>query len=98
VKSGTPSRGQDGRWYLGSNALPKSPFDQGETSKHVLVDKLRDLPDWPPDLDPIAGHAVAFPDVELASLEEAPLRQYDPLERGHRRSRALEGAAARGRA
>ena len=30
--------------------------------------KLRELPDWPPHLEPRAGHAVAFPDVDLASL------------------------------
>ncbi|MFV2062162.1 MAG: NERD domain-containing protein [Chloroflexota bacterium] len=68
VKSGEPSRDPDGTWHLGPIALAKSPFEQAETSKHFLRAKLIDLPDWPTDLDPLAGHAVAFPDVDLTSL------------------------------
>jgi hypothetical protein len=68
VKSGEPSRDAEGRWHLGPRILPVSPFKQAETSKHFLRAKLVDLPDWPPGLDPLAGHAVAFPDVDLESL------------------------------
>src|SRR5687768_15373171 len=68
VKSGRPSRDHDGRWHIGDHALPVSPFEQASTSAHVLHDKLVDLPDWPAGLDPLVGHAVAFLDVDLASL------------------------------
>lgn len=68
IKSGTPSRDHDGRWHLGGRSLPQSPFEQASQSQHVLHDKLMDLPDWPTGLDPLTGHAVAFPDVDLASL------------------------------
>jgi hypothetical protein len=68
VKSGEPSRDAAGRWHLGPITLKQSPFKQAEDSKHFLRAKLLDLPDWPRDLDPLAGHAVAFPDVDLDSL------------------------------
>ncbi len=68
VKSGEPSRDAAGRWYLGPVMLKESPFKQAEDSKHFLRAKLLDLPDWPTDLDPLAGHAVAFPEVDLGSL------------------------------
>ena len=68
VKSGEPSVDRDGHWHLGPVALKESPFEQARTSKHYLRAKLLDLPDWPADLDPLAGHAVAFPDVDLESL------------------------------
>jgi hypothetical protein len=68
VKAGEPSLDHDGHWHLGPRILPVSPFEQARTSKHYLRAKLMDLPDWPPDLEPIAGHAVSFPDVDLESL------------------------------
>ena len=68
VKAGQPSRDGEGRWHIGSIALKRSPFRQAEESKHFLRAKLIDLPDWPPDLDSLVGHAVAFPDIDLASL------------------------------
>jgi len=68
VKSGEPSLDHDGHWHLGPITLSQSPFDQASQSKHFLRAKLVDLPDWPPHLDPLAGHAVAFPDVDLESL------------------------------
>ncbi len=68
VKSGEPSRDAAGRWHLGPVVLKESPFKQAEDSKYFLRAKLLDLPDWPRDLDPLAGHAVAFPDVDLESL------------------------------
>ncbi len=52
---------------LAAVGYPRSPFEQASDSKHSLVRKLRELPDWHPDLVPIAGHAVAFPDVDLRS-------------------------------
>ena len=68
VKSGEPSIDHDGHWHLGPIELKQSPFEQARTSKHYLRAKLVDLPDWPSDVDPLAGHAVAFPDVDLESL------------------------------
>jgi hypothetical protein len=37
-------------------------------SKHQLLRKLADMADWPPRTEPRAGHAIALPDVDLASL------------------------------
>jgi hypothetical protein len=68
TKAGTPSRDAQGHWFLGGIALDRSPFEQAMTSKHQLVDQLRRLPDWPPHTNPLAGHAVALPSVDLASL------------------------------
>jgi hypothetical protein len=68
VKAGEPSLDHDGTWHLGPITLNQSPFEQASKSKHFLRAKLMDLPDWPTDLDPLAGHAVAFPDVDLESL------------------------------
>ena len=67
VKAGEVRRDGNGTWHAGS-PLPRSPFDQARVSKHALVRKLRELPDWDPSLKPIAGHAVAFPDVHLDSM------------------------------
>lgn len=68
VKAGEPSVDHAGHWHLGPVELKESPFEQARTSKHYLRAKLVDLPDWPSGLDPLAGHAVAFPDVDLESL------------------------------
>ena len=68
VKSGEPSIDHQGHWHLGPVELKQSPFEQARTSKHYLRAKLVDLPDWPRGVDPLAGHAVALPDVDLASL------------------------------
>ena len=68
VKAGEPSVDHAGHWHLGPIELKQSPFEQARTSKHYLRAKLVDLPDWPPGLEPLAGHAVAFPDVDLESL------------------------------
>ena len=54
---------------VGRNALKPPPFEQAETSKHALVRKLADLPDWPGrEGDIRAGHAVAFPDVDVSTV------------------------------
>ncbi len=68
VKSGEPRIDHDGHWHLGPIELKESPFEQAKTTKHFLRAKLVDLPDWPAHVDPLAGHAVALPDVDLESL------------------------------
>ena len=68
VKSGAPSRDHAGRWWIGGHELSRDPFKQASDSKHQLVRKLEALPDWPPRTEPRAGHAIALPDVDLASL------------------------------
>ena len=68
VKSGAPSRDHAGRWWIGGHELDRDPFKQAAESKHQLVRKLEALPDWPPRTQPRAGHAIALPDVDLASL------------------------------
>jgi hypothetical protein len=69
TKGGTIRRDGQGRWWSGPHALTTPPFRQAETSKHALVRKLLELPDWPNhDSDLRAGHAVAFPDVDLSSV------------------------------
>ena len=69
VKSGLIKRDSLGRWWAGSGQLDRSPFKQAADSHHSLVAKLTELPDWEAGLDPIAGHAVVFPNVDLASLD-----------------------------
>ena len=49
----------------GPTACPRVRSSRPRDSRHALVRKLRELPDWPAGLSPIAGQAVAFPDVEL---------------------------------
>jgi hypothetical protein len=67
VKSGPVSRDAYGRWWSGEKQHVPGPFEQAETNKHALIDKLASLPGWRAGVEPLAGHAVAFPDVELAS-------------------------------
>jgi hypothetical protein len=67
VKGGTIRRDAQGHWFSGSNELKQPPFEQARTSKYAILGKLREDPDWPRS-DPRAGHAVAFPDVDLATL------------------------------
>ena len=74
VKAGEPSRDRNGRWWLGPIQLDRSPFEQAMRSQKQLVRKLVSLPGWPSErgidhrAEPHAGHGVAFPDVDLASL------------------------------
>jgi hypothetical protein len=68
VKSGPIVRDAQGRWWAGGRPLDRAPFEQAADSRHSLVAKLRELPDWPAGLDPMTGHAVAFPNAEVASL------------------------------
>jgi len=67
VKSGRLSRDKQGHWWQGAKRLEPSPFHQAMTSQHQLIAKLAELPSAPPRWQPIAGHAVAFPDVDLES-------------------------------
>ena len=68
VKAGPIILDSLGRWWAGGRALDRPPFQQAADSHHSLVAKLTELPTWPAGLDPIVGHAVAFPNTELASL------------------------------
>lgn len=68
TKAGEIARDGYDRWFAGKNLLKVTPFRQAETNLHALIDKLRELPAAPPDFRPIAGHAVALPDVDLASM------------------------------
>ena len=68
VKSGAPTRDQAGRWWIGGHELSRDPFEQAKDSKIQLVRKLEAMPDWPPRTYPRAGHAIALPEVDLASL------------------------------
>lgn len=69
TKGGLIRRDGQGRWWSGEHALSTPPFRQAEVSKHALVRLLADLPDWPGrEADIRAGHAVAFPDVDLATV------------------------------
>ncbi len=67
VKAGEVRRDADGAWWTASR-LPRSPFEQAADSRYALVRKLQELPGWQAGLKPIAGQAVAFPDVELDSM------------------------------
>jgi hypothetical protein len=67
TKGGRISLDGEGRWYSGSQLMTRSPFEQAEDSKRHLVNKLMELPEWSSG-KPRAGHAVAFPSVDLASL------------------------------
>ncbi len=73
VKAGPVKRDGTGRWWAGGRPLDRSPFQQAADSHHSLVAKLKELPAWEAGLDPIAGHAVAFPNVDLASLDATAL-------------------------
>jgi AAA domain/Nuclease-related domain/UvrD-like helicase C-terminal domain len=68
VKSGEIRRDGSGTWWAGPNRLDRSPFDQARDNRYALLKKLHELPDWPADLKPISGHAVAFPDVDLDTM------------------------------
>ncbi len=68
VKGGEPSRDAQGRWYAGGRLLERSPFAQAEAAKHDLVRGIEGLPEWPTGRPMRAGHAVAFPHADLATL------------------------------
>ena len=65
VKAGEPTR-QGDRWWLGPVQLDASPIDQAKRNKYSLTQAVTTFPGWPHHDPPIAGHAVAFPDADLA--------------------------------
>ena len=67
TKSGEISRDAAGRWWAGRHELNPDPFTQAQRSLRALLHKLDELPDRPADFHPLAGHAVALPDVDLDS-------------------------------
>lgn len=67
VKAGDPTRDHANRWFLGSVPLDESPFAQAERHRHALARQVAALPAWRTDRRPPAGHAVAFPAIDLAS-------------------------------
>ena len=67
VKAGQIARDGHGRWWAGTHQLNPTPFEQASANLHALLGKLRDLPDAPSAWHPIAGAAVALPDVDLES-------------------------------
>ena len=68
VKGGEPHRDSDGTWYAGTRRLERSPFQQAVDAKHDLVRGIEALPEWPVGRRMRAGHAVAFPHADLATL------------------------------
>ncbi|MBA2382774.1 MAG: NERD domain-containing protein [Chloroflexi bacterium] len=77
TKAGEIRRDAEGRWWAGRHELKPDPFEQAKRNLHALLGKLSELPDRPADFQPIAGHAVALPDVDLASAG-ASLRLLGP--------------------
>src|SRR4051794_10659979 len=67
IKGGAIRRDSFGRWFSGSNELAQPPFEQARTSKYAILGKLREDSEWS-GTDPRAGHAICFPDVDLAAL------------------------------
>ncbi|MEZ4596715.1 MAG: NERD domain-containing protein/DEAD/DEAH box helicase, partial [Chloroflexota bacterium] len=60
-------RDANNRWFAGDRLLPVSPFEQAETGKHALRDKLLALDGWTGTAaDLRLGHGVAIPSQDLA--------------------------------
>jgi len=68
TKAGEPRRDGGGDWFIGRHPLARSPFDQAAAAKRDLVDAVCDVLALPAAHRPRSGHAVAFPDADLASL------------------------------
>ena len=67
TKAGEPRREATGHWFIGDHPLPRSPFKQAEDAKHDLVGQIASR--LALDTSDIrAGHAVAFPFADVASL------------------------------
>jgi hypothetical protein len=80
VKGGIVRRDRSGAWYSGDHRLDPPPFGQAETSKRVLEARIAQALAGQPGSPPRVFHAVAFPDVDRASV-------------AHRASRGLAPAA-----
>jgi hypothetical protein len=65
VKGGLVGRAGGGEWYSirrdGRKVSIKNPFDQAKINKYALIEKLKEIPNWPGRI-PTIEHAVAFPD------------------------------------
>lgn len=94
VKAGIPSRDSRGRWFTGPVPLDESPFKQAEDNRHRLARALARLPGWRTGTQPPSGHAVAFPDVDLASLPPGHVLALDADRRIVLDAQALETPAA----
>jgi hypothetical protein len=68
VKAGEIRRDERGTWWAGPHELQRPPFQQASDNRYALIRKLQELPAWPAGLRPIAGEAVALPDVDLDSM------------------------------
>lgn len=68
VKAGEIRRDPQGTWWAGPHELQRPPFQQASDNRYALIRKLQELPAWPAGLRPIAGEAVALPDVDLDSM------------------------------
>jgi hypothetical protein len=68
TKAGEPGRDGAGKWFIGSHPLVRSPFEQAEAAKRDLVNAVCDVLALPAGRRPRSGHAVAFPDADLATL------------------------------
>ncbi len=77
VKAGTVRRDGDGVWWIGSKPLQRSPFQQAADSRHALIRKVLEMQGATTGIKPVAGQAVAFPDVDMDSarglLDRLPL-------------------------
>ena len=81
TKGGAIRRGALGRWWSGSNALKPGPFEQAETSKHALVRKLAELPDWP-GARPRSEPGTRWPSRTSTSRRSpTPSVAWDPMRR-----------------
>jgi hypothetical protein len=94
VKDGIPSRDARGRWFLGTLALKESPFGQAEDNQHELARAVMAQAGWRSGSQPRAGHAVAFPSVDLASLGPGHVLGMDAHRRIVLDAQALETVAA----
>lgn len=65
VKGGLVGKDSRGDWYSirrdGQRVTIKNPFEQAKVNKYALIEKLKELPNWPGSI-PTIEHAVAFPD------------------------------------
>ncbi len=68
TKAGEPGRDSGGSWFIGSHPLDRSPFEQAEAAKRDLVNAVCEVLSLPAGHRPRCGHAVAFPDADLATL------------------------------
>jgi len=71
TKGGRIRRDSQGRWWSGAHQLKTPPFKQAEMSKHALVRKLGELPDWPGHASDIRGGLSGSRPVPVRSRTRA---------------------------